>query len=210
MKTLVIYAHLIAACVAIGILLIQDFALAKSRGNPLAAHGVNELKRAAKIVSVSLGALWISGLVLVLIGYIENPQSYLLNQKLWAKFAVVIILTLNGIVLHHFSFPRVVSHTGILGLGLIEKTLVVVSGSTSTVSWLFACYLGVARPWNYTVEFSFVMSLYVGLLALACVFSCITVHFLAMNRKHGIKHYDEHYMRSNSIPTLTEHVLEKT
>ena len=125
MKTLIVYVHLIAACVAVGILLIQDLALAKTRGNTLSAHAVSELKRAATIISLALIVLWISGLTLVLIGYLDNPQEYLMNQKLWAKFTVVGILTLNGIALHHFSFPRVASSRGILGLGNIEKTLVV-------------------------------------------------------------------------------------
>jgi hypothetical protein len=176
----------------------------------LSDYGVNELKRAAKVISVSLSALWISGLVLVLIGYLENPQQYLLNQKLWAKFTVVIILTLNGFVLHRFSFPRVVSHSGISGLGHIEKTLVVLSGCTSTVSWLFACYLGIARPWNHTVEYSFVMFLYLGLLVLACLFGCSAIHFLSTEKRLGLNRNNsrnsEPQMLSGAIPTLTERV----
>lgn len=210
MKTLIIYVHLISACIAVGILLMQDLALAKTRGNALSMQGVDELKRAANIISVSLAALWISGLVLVMMGYLENPQQYLLNQKLWAKFTVVIILTLNGFMLHRFSFPRVVSHSGISGLGHIEKTLVVLSGCTSTVSWLFACYLGIARPWNYTVEYSYIMFLYLGLLVLACVFGCSTIHFLGTQKRLGLNQnnsrYNDQQMRSDAIPTLTEQV----
>ncbi len=205
MKTLIIYVHLIAACVAVGILLIQDLALAKTRGNVLSAQGINELKRAANIISIALVGLWISGLVLVLIGYLENPQQYLMNQKLWAKFTVVIILTLNGFILHHFSFPRVVSHRGILGLGFSEKTLVVLSGSTSTVSWLFACYLGIARPWNHTVEYGFVMSLYLSLLVVACAAGCSAIHYLSACKSFGFNRNNEQ-IRSESIPTLTERV----
>jgi hypothetical protein len=200
MKTLIIYVHLISACVAVGILLMQDLALAKTRGNALSMQGIEELKRAANIILVSLSALWISGLVLMLIGYLENPSEYLLNQKLWAKFTVVIILTINGFILHRFSFPRVVSHSGISGLGHIEKTLVVLSGCTSTVSWLFACYLGVARPWNYTVEYSYIMFLYLGLIALACLFGCSTIHFLGIQKRLGLNHnnrrHSEQQMRS--------------
>jgi hypothetical protein len=73
-------------------------------------------------------------------------------------------LTLNGIALHYFSFPRVTSRRGLLGLPTFEQILVVLTGALSSVSWLFACYLGIARPWNYTVEFSFVMFIYSGLL----------------------------------------------
>jgi hypothetical protein len=35
MKTLIVFAHLLAACIAVGVLLMQDLALAYSRGKPL-------------------------------------------------------------------------------------------------------------------------------------------------------------------------------
>ena len=164
LKTLIVYAHLLAACVAIGILLIQDLALAKSKGSPLSATAIKDLTKSAEVMFIALVVLWISGLALVLLGYLENPQQYLMNEKLWAKFTVVSVLTLNGIALHYFSFPRVTSRRGLLGLPTFEQILVTLTGALSSVSWLFACYLGIARPWNYTVDYSFVMFIYSGLL----------------------------------------------
>jgi hypothetical protein len=164
MKTLIVYSHLLAACVAIGILLIQDLALAKSKGSPLSAGAIKDLTKSAEIMFIALVVLWISGLALVLLGYLENPQQYLMNEKLWAKFTVVSVLTLNGVALHYFSFPRVTSRRGLLGLPTFEQVLVTLTGALSSVSWLFACYLGIARPWNYIVDYSFVMFIYSGLL----------------------------------------------
>jgi hypothetical protein len=175
MKTLLVYVHLIAACVAVGILLIQDLALAKTGGKPMSVYGIEELKRAARIISLALIVLWVSGVTLVIVGYINSPEEYLMNQKLWAKFTVVAVLTLNGVVLHHFSFPRVASSRGIAGLGKIEKFLVMLTGCISTTSWLFACYLGIARSWNYTVDYSFVMFVYLGLLGIACILGSTVV-----------------------------------
>lgn len=163
-KTLIVYAHLLAACVAIGILLIQDLALAKSKGSPLSTSAIKDLTKSAEIMFIALIVLWISGLSLVLLGYLENPQQYLINEKLWAKFTVVSVLTLNGIALHYFSFPRVTSRRGLLGLPTFEQILVTLTGALSSVSWLFACYLGIARNWNYTVDYSFVMFIYSGLM----------------------------------------------
>lgn len=168
MKTLIVYAHLLAACVAVGLLLIQDLALAKTRGGRLSDSAVRELTKAADIMFIALVLLWISGLALVLLGYLENPQQYLLNEKLWAKFTVVSVLTVNGIALHYFSFPRVISTRGLLGQPSVDQVLVALTGAVSSVSWLFACYLGIARPWNYTVDYSYVMFIYSGLLV--CVF----------------------------------------
>jgi hypothetical protein len=169
MKTLIVYAHLLAACVAVGILLIQDLALARSKGRPLSAIAIRDLTKSAEIMFIALVVLWISGLALVLLGYLENPQQYLMNEKLWAKFTVVSVLTLNGIALHYFSFPRVTSRRGLLGLPTFEQILVTLTGALSSVSWLFACYLGIARPWNYTVDFNFVMFIYSGLLVSAFI-----------------------------------------
>lgn len=169
MKTLIVYAHLLAACVAIGIMLIQDLALAKTRGKTLPAAAIKDLTKAADIMFIALVVLWISGLSLVLLGYLENPTQYLMNEKLWAKFTVVSVLTLNGIALHYFSFPRITSSRGLIGLPGFEQILVALTGAISSVSWLFACYLGIARPWNYTADYSYVMFIYVGLLTCAFI-----------------------------------------
>lgn len=179
MKTLIVYIHLIAACIAVGVIFMQDLALAKTRGTSLPLTAINELIQSANIISNSLKVLWVSGLILVAMGYLDNPAEYLKNQKLWAKFSVVTILTVNGIFLHNFSFPRVVSSRGVLGLHFLEKNLVVITGVVSSVSWLFACYLGIARPWNHTVQYTFVMSIYLSLLGFSCLVGCAIIHCFA-------------------------------
>lgn len=194
MKTLLVYAHLLAACISVGILLIQDSALAKSRGKALSASAIKELTKSAEIMFVALVVLWITGLTLVVLGYLENPQQYLMNEKLWAKFTVVSVLTLNGIVLHYFSFPRVTSRRGLLGLPTAEQILVTLTGAISSTSWLFACYLGIARPWNYTVTYSFVMFVFAGLLIAAVI---VAGEILRM-------------MRAPEPPLLTEKVQLRT
>lgn len=175
MNTLIVYVHLIAACIAVGVLLMQDLTLSKTGGRRLSLGAVKELRYAARNISIALMVLWGSGLVLVAWGAFNDPQ-YLANQKLWAKVAVVSVLTANGAILHHFSFPRVVSSSGVVGLGFFEKTAVASTGAVSTVSWLFACYLGIARPWNHAVAFDEVMFIYVSLLMPACVVACVYVH----------------------------------
>lgn len=194
MKTLLVYAHLLAACVSVGILLIQDSALAKSRGKALSASAIKDLTKSAEIMFVALVVLWITGLALVLLGYLENPQQYLMNEKLWAKFTVVSVLTLNGIALHYFSFPRITSRRGLLDLPTIEQILVMLTGAISSTSWLFACYLGIARPWNYTASYSYVMFIYAGLLIAAII---VAGEVLRM-------------MRTPEPPLLTEKVQLRT
>ena len=188
MKTLIVYAHLLAACVAVGILLMQDLALAKTRGKALSTTAIKDLTKSADIMFMALIVLWISGLALVLLGYLDNPAQYLMNEKLWAKFTVVAVLTLNGIALHYFSFPRVTCAKGLLSISGIEQILVVLTGAVSSVSWLFACYLGIARPWNYTAEYSYVMLIYSGLITCAIIVAGETLRSL----------------RRDELPLLTE------
>lgn len=160
MKTLIVYAHLIAACLAVGNLLMQDLAILRFKGNPLTFFAKESLRQSAFIMICSLVLLWCTGLALVLLGYMEDPTRYLNNQKLWAKISVVVLLTINGIALHFYSFPRVVSPIGIIGLSLPQQTIVALTGVVSSVSWLYACYLGIARNWNYTQGYWSIMAFY--------------------------------------------------
>lgn len=168
LKTLIIYIHLLAACIAIGVLLLQDLALTKTKGNPLSTQAIRDLARAADVMFIALIALWLSGLALIAVGFTENA-NYITNQKLWAKFSVVLLLTLNGIILHFYSFPRVTSSHGLIGQPISSQIFIVLTGAFSSVSWLFACYLGIARPWNFTMDYSVIMSIYSGLLVIAFI-----------------------------------------
>lgn len=171
MNTLIVYAHLLAACVSIGVLLMQDLALWRSRNRPLTIPEIGTLRNTATVVFIALLALWITGIALVTVGAWANPEQYLWNQKLWAKFSVVVVLTLNGFFLHFYSFPKITGNKGVLQLPLNEQRWIGCSGALSTVSWLFACYLGIARPWNYTIDYSSIMFLYGGLICAAFIFA---------------------------------------
>lgn len=163
MKTLMIFAHLIFACLAIGTLIVQDYKLLMLREEEIKKSDLISIENTAKIMSLALGLLWLSGLALVLNGYLSAPEQYILNEKLWAKIIVVMVLTLNGVVLHFYCFKVLKEGTVLLMLPTFKTTILIMTGVTSTVSWLFAVYLGIARPWNYTKSLSDIMIIY-GLL----------------------------------------------
>lgn len=179
MKTLIVYIHLIATCIAVGSLLVKDLELLFLKGRPLFPREKTGLIHTAHVIFFSLCALWVSGLLLVVVGLFENPQ-YLANEKLWAKVTVVCLLTLNGVLLHFYSFPRVVSQQGLVGLSVSEQTLVMFSGAMSTSSWLFACFLGIARPLNFTVPYEHLMLCYGVFVLLALI---VSSHMLVLLRK---------------------------
>ncbi|WP_188150208.1 DUF2214 domain-containing protein [Teredinibacter waterburyi] len=169
MKTLVVYMHLLSACVAVGSLILQDLGLWRTRARSLTENEIGELTKTAQVITLALVLLWISGLALVGLGYLANPEQYLLNEKLWAKFTVVVILTLNGVFLHYYTFPKISSGKVFISMQSTERFGVVLTGCISAVTWLFACYLGIARPWNYTLDYASIMTLYAGILAVAFV-----------------------------------------
>lgn len=170
-NSLLVYIHLLAACVAIGILLIQDYALFKTNGRRLTALEINELHLNARRVSVALLLLWVTGIAIVIKGYVGNPD-YVINPKLWAKLSVVIVLTINGCLLHSFCFPRLCKPHGINDLANADKILLAFSGSLSTTSWLYASYLGIARHWNFSMTYVDVMAIYVGTFLMVFIIAC--------------------------------------
>jgi protein-S-isoprenylcysteine O-methyltransferase Ste14 len=164
MKTFLVYSHLLSACFAIGILIMQDIALAKIQGRSMNAREIAELKYNSGMVSLALILLWVTGAGLVAQGYL-NDAAYILNQKLWAKVVVVVTLTLNGVILHHYSFPKLMAKQGFWSNTTPQQLVVMATAVISVVSWLFACYLGIARTWNNTVSLAYVMSFYAAALA---------------------------------------------
>ena len=168
LKTLLVYIHLIAACLAVGVILLQDIALAKWRGRSMDKEAIANLQNNSHLATLALVVLWVSGLFIVAIGYLDVP-GYLMNQKLWAKFTVVSILTLNGLLLHFYSFRVLASPTGFVGASGRSQLFVLVTAVVSLVSWLYACYLGIARPWNNTAPFAYVMFVYAMALTVTLV-----------------------------------------
>ena len=168
LKTLLVYIHLIAACLSIGVLLKQDIALAKWRGRALDRNAILDLQDNSSLVTLALIILWISGLAIVSIGYMDNP-AYILNQKLWGKFTVVSILTINGFFLHYYSFNVITSPSGFNGASKNSQLYVLLTAVISLVSWLYSCYLGIARAWNNVAPYGYVMTIYAIVLAIAFV-----------------------------------------
>ena len=153
--TLTVYLHLIAACSAIGVILISDLKLSTYFFNSSSEDKHPDIHLEIKIIIASLAVLWATGLLLVLQGIAVNPE-YLHNQKLQAKIILVIILTINAFALHLVSLPRIFNldqHD--------EFAKTVLPASISNSIWFYAAFLGVARHWNFSESLTFVLSVWV-------------------------------------------------
>ncbi|WP_424194323.1 hypothetical protein ACMYR3_02855 [Ampullimonas aquatilis] len=168
-KVLTIYLHLIATCAAIGGILISDSRLAKHFFQTSTDRRKINLKLEIKIITTALAVLWATGILLIALNLSENP-NYLSNPKLQVKISLVILLTLNGLVLHFISLPNL--SKGIAKTSLLKMTL---PASLSNTTWLYCAFLGVARPWNFAKPIE-----YVGGIWLACWVTVFLIMSLAV------------------------------
>ena len=151
----VVYFHLIACCVAIGLVLTSDVAMVKQllKGDASGHHDDAHMESLQKTVVLALWALWITGIGIVGIDYAGKGMEYFLNPKLQAKIGIVVLLTFNGFVLHSAVLPALKKAGSILNLSFNLRMLALFSGALSAVSWFYAAMLGVGRPlaWKYSL-----------------------------------------------------------
>ncbi len=109
---------------------------------------------ATKFVIIGLALLWVTGCGFLLHYSVFDPGK-LANPKLYAKLAVVVVLTVNGYALHHLVLKRVVAMDGCDQL-LRTKVgpLCLFSGAVSSASWIGAFLLGALPMLNHGVAFA--------------------------------------------------------
>lgn len=179
LKTIIVYLHLLATCVALGSVLLTDHRLWHWRHQRLDFGMLTQLAETQAIVTFALIALWISGIGLVGVGYWQDGVHYLLNPKLWAKVSVVSLLTANGVLLHRVGFP-LLQQGAFAVLPRVGQIRLCLLGACSSTGWLFAAFLGVARPWNYTLNYLQVMACFGAALLLAVLVAITAAYLIRM------------------------------
>lgn len=120
----------------------------------------------SKIVTIGLGLLWISGIGF-LIHYGVFEPAKLQNPKIWAKIAIVAVLSVNGLLVHYFVLPRIRNQVGkrlLDGLSPSDCALVLLAGTVSVISWYVPLILGAIPQLNYVVPAEVILSSYALLL----------------------------------------------
>ncbi|MGE8322491.1 MAG: hypothetical protein ACN6OX_05355 [Pseudomonas sp.] len=151
----VIYIHLLACCVAIGLVFASDAEMVKNllKGHNKAGHDAEHMASLQKSVANALIFLWLTGAAVIGIDYLEKGMNYFANPKLQAKIIIVLLLTFNGMLLHRYVLPALLKAGSLLNLNIGVRMFAVFSGALSGVSWLYAAMLGVGRPlaWKYSL-----------------------------------------------------------
>ncbi|GLZ85970.1 hypothetical protein Pres01_20210 [Metapseudomonas resinovorans] len=151
----VVYMHLIACCVAVGLVVTSDLAMARQllRGDDSAHCRPSHLESLQRTISLALLMLWVTGAAIILLDMSVKGWTYLLNPKLQAKVLIVALLTLNGMLLHRAVLPALTRAGSLLALQPAVRNLTLFAGTVSAVSWFYAALLGVGRPlaWKYSL-----------------------------------------------------------
>lgn len=136
-RLLLIYIHLMLCVFALHDVLVNDWKVLRRQLRP------DELATLHRRVVWLLSGLWLTGLAVAAIDLGFDPTQLADAPKTVAKLATVGVLSVNGLLLRYWCFPRI---WRIEELGAAEVALVTAAGAMSTASWLMASFLGVARP----------------------------------------------------------------
>lgn len=161
LRLVVLYAHLLVSVFALQQVLSADFKVLRHQlqaRDLVLVHG--------RVVWL-LGGLWITGLLLAGIDLQFDAALLAAKPKLAAKLITVVVLTLNGILLRWWCFPRLTSRRRMTAF---ESSLVMALGAASTASWLMAAFFGIAKPLQHWPLGSLLV-LYVAVLAAAVAVS---------------------------------------
>ncbi|MGH8383268.1 hypothetical protein [Pseudomonas sp.] len=155
LRLAVVYVHLLACCVAVGLVFASDAAMVKDllKGRVTAGHNNDDMASLQKSVANALMFLWITGAAVIGIDYLDKGMAYFANPKLQAKVIIVLLLTFNGMLLHRHVLPALLKAGSLLDLQVGVRMFALFSGALSGVSWLYAAMLGVGRPlaWKYSL-----------------------------------------------------------
>lgn len=157
----VLFAHVIAFAVTLSAVLREDVRCVLERRIDIAG-----LRATMRTVCIGLVVLWVTGLTLWAFAAAASPLAWGLTPKLAAKLVVVCLLTINGWALHIWVFP------GLVAAGSAARRpgrWPMVLGAFSSASWLFAAFLGVARPVSNVLSLNGFMALYAAGLSFALV-----------------------------------------
>jgi hypothetical protein len=162
----VVYLHLIACCVAIGLVFMHDLDMVKRLliGDP-ATMDPRHLGALHRTLARALLVLWLTGSALVAMEVWSKGLVVLANPKLQSKVAIVILLTINGVVMHHMVLPLLQRAGALMRLSFSKRMVAVFVGAISGVSWLYAAMLGVGRPLNWTYSLAQILAAYPLLIA---------------------------------------------
>lgn len=185
LHTLLVLGHILALALGLGSALLADWiVLRRLAFGTVSQKAAGQLTDLSHAVSAGLALIWVTGVLLVADNAWDAPAS-IMNQKLWAKLAVVSILTLNAVLLHRIVMPMVRRRVGQPLFETALDRLPMVStllGAVSAVSWMFSAYLGVARELNGRANLVPILGIYLSALLLTWAMAVVLMYSVQQRR----------------------------
>ncbi|MCJ8312809.1 MAG: hypothetical protein HRU38_03490 [Saccharospirillaceae bacterium] len=176
-KTLLIIFHFIGLAFGAGGAWISDLIIIRFlQFEPISSEKLKLVHFLTNLVTIGLCILWMSGLGFIIHYSIFEPEK-LLNPKIWSKVTIVVILSLNGYLLHRFILPILNKNEGKTLFHAItakQKLIMTVIGTISLISWAFPVLLGASKGLNFTVSATEILTTYV----LAIIVVSTVMYFL--------------------------------
>jgi hypothetical protein len=165
-RQILLFGHILAFALAMAEVLREDWRMLWA--TKLDFPG---LAATAQRVKWLLIVLWATGMPLVGFDIGWDIAAIADKPKLMMKLIVVAVLTLNGALLHFVAFPLLSSRSRYPQLAATVPSIL---GAISTVSWLYASFVGVARliapKMNFLLFFGFYSMMLAGAIAVAVLF----------------------------------------
>jgi hypothetical protein len=177
--TILRLVHLTGLIMGLGGALLADYTIF-SRGviRPVDDYTISQTRFLSHIVAIGLCILWASGFALIMVKLQLQPD-FMHNPKVWAKIVIVVLLTINGFLVHKLILPLLVQSVGRrLFDGTTARQIAGMTflGSVSLVSWSLPFILGKASGLNFITPMSSILATY-----LACILAVWLGLFAFMN-----------------------------
>lgn len=153
-KTALLVVHLIGLALGVGGALLSDAMFFVS------IRDWRISKTELKFLTLGSSSVFLGLLLLIASGsgmFLLDPERYLESSKFIAKMTIVLILIVNGLILHNLQIPHLkdmAERGASTRVHMLElRSLFLLSGVLSIVSWLAALTLGAFRvlPWPYLI-----------------------------------------------------------
>ncbi|GAU84736.1 hypothetical protein BIWAKO_04673 [Bosea sp. BIWAKO-01] len=170
LKSAIKVMHLLGIILGLGAATVLDLVIVKFLiSGKIKSDQIAMVKFMTGIVSAGLAVLWISG-ILYLTHYAVFDPVKLWNEKVWAKIAIVGVLTINGYFIHHTVLPLMEKQVGrslFAGLSRKQIAMMMVFGTVSATSWYVPLILGAMPAFNFIVPAPRLLVAYAIILLIA-------------------------------------------
>jgi hypothetical protein len=204
--------HLVGLIMGLGGAVLLDLTIFKHGVlRPISKFTIHQTELLSRFVTWGLILLWGTGFGLIAINLMDKPE-YLTNQKLWAKMAIVVLLTINGVFVHNKVLPILRQKVGerIFEMANRRETLLLtLVGSVSFVSWTVPFVLGKASELNYVTPMWVIMSAYISAVISAWAIMFVIMSSVSKLQNFAIKAANATLQQSSNWENMSPASLHK-